>query len=372
MEKLEQPVYVTRSFLPPKAEYEKFLNDIWESHWLTNNGSLHEELGKKLEDYLGVDNVTLFVNGHSALDVAVKALGLTGEVITTPFTFASTTHAIVMNGLRPVFADIRRSDYTIDPESVESLITDKTSAIVAVHVYGNPCDVHALADIAERHGLKLIYDAAHAFGVKYEGQPIGRFGDVSMCSFHATKIFHTIEGGALLYQNSAYRRSFNLYKNFGITGEESVEAVGLNAKMNEFQAAMGLANLPYVEKAVEERHALTNIYRRELRDVDGIEVLEDLPGVKHNYAYFPLLVDEKKYGRTRDELFELLATHNVYTRKYFYPLTTDYECFNGMYDELPLPNARYTAARIMTLPLYGDLGGEIALKIAGMIKEGKC
>lgn len=369
MEKLLEPILVTQAYLPPKEEFQKYLDDIWQSHWLTNNGQLHEHLARELEEYLGVENVTLFVNGHSALDVAFKALHLTGEVITTPFTFASTTHALVMNGLTPVFADIKLTDFTIDEQEVESLITPRTSAICAVHVYGYPCAVKQLERIAKKYHLALIYDAAHAFGVKIGEEPICRYGDVSMLSFHATKIFNTIEGGALLYKDAAYRRNFDLYKNFGITGPEHVEAVGLNAKMNEFQAAMGLANLPHVEEETTKRRHITEKYREILRNVPGIKFIEDLPNVTHNYAYFPILVDEKTYGLTRDELYDALAAHNVYPRKYFYPLTTDYECFQGRYDYLPLTNARYAAAHVMTLPLYGALPLETVEKIANMISE---
>lgn len=371
METANEKIYVTRAFLPPKEEFDEYVETIWKNHWLTNQGELHNELQKRLEEYLGVENVTLFVNGHLALDVAIKALNLKGEVITTPFTFASTTHAIVMNGLTPVFADIKLSDYTIDEECVEQLITPDTSAIIAVHVYGFPCNVTALADIAARHGLRLIYDAAHAFGVEVGGVPIGRFGDVSMLSFHATKVFNTIEGGALLYENEKWRRYFDLYKNFGITGPDTVEAVGLNAKMNEFQAAMGLCNLKHVAAETEKRRAITDLYREKLRDVNGITVLEDEKDVKHNYSYMPILIDGEKYGETRDELFDRLATHNIFARKYFYPLTTDYECFGTEFKNVAIPNARRAAEGIMTLPLYGELAPETAEKIAAIIRRSK-
>ncbi len=365
----DEKILVTRSFLPPRKEYDKYLDLIWENHWLTNQGELHNELQEKLQNYLGVKNVTLFTNGHLALDVAIKALGVKGEVITTPFTFASTTHAIIMNGATPVFADIKPSDCTIDEERVEALITDKTSAIVAVHVYGYPCNTSALFDIATRHGLKLIYDAAHVFGVKIDGKPIGTFGDVSMMSFHATKVFHTIEGGALLYADSSLRRSFDLYKNFGITGPETVEAVGLNAKMNEFAAAMGLCNLRYVDGEIEKRHKITDIYREILRDVSGIKIFEDIPGVAHNYAYMPIIIDEKKYGHSRDELFDRLAAKNIFTRKYFYPLTTDYQCFGTEFADAKVDNARYAANHVLTLPLYGELPPEMAENIAKFIRS---
>ncbi|MBQ7497084.1 MAG: DegT/DnrJ/EryC1/StrS family aminotransferase [Selenomonas sp.] len=369
MQKLDSPVYVTQALLPPRQEYDRYLDKIWQSHILTNNGELHVELEESLRSFLGVKNVTLLVNGHSALDVAFKAMHLSGEAITTPFTFASTTHAIVLNGLTPVFADIKMSDYTIDEKCVESLITARTSAIVAVHVYGYPCALEPLARIAAKHHLALIYDAAHAFGVRVNGKPIGSFGDVSMLSFHATKVFNTIEGGALLSENASLARSFNLCKNFGITGPEHVEAVGVNAKMNEFQAAMGLAILPHLGEEMEKRRRITEIYRNGLAGVPGLRTMCDLPGVEHNYAYFPLLVDEQQFGLTRDELFSYLEARNVFPRKYFYPLTVDYECFKGKYDYLPLPNARYVAKRIMTLPLYGALPPATAEHIVSFIRD---
>ncbi|MBB5336843.1 DegT/DnrJ/EryC1/StrS family aminotransferase [Pectinatus brassicae] len=368
MEKLKQPTYVTRAFLPPIEEYEKYLHTIWEKHWLTNNGELHKNLEKALTNYLGVKNVTLFVNGHSALDVAIKALKLKGEVITTPYTFVSTTHAIVTNNLKPVFCDIKMSDYTIDEEQIEKLITPKTSAIIAVHVYGYPCNVDQIAKIADKYNLKVIYDAAHAFGVNVNGVPIGNFGDVSMMSFHATKVFNTIEGGALLYKNDIYKREFELYKNFGITGQETVEAVGENAKMNEFQAAMGLVNLNYVDKEIEKRKKITDIYVDKLKKISGIKVI-DIKFEGHNYAYFPILVDETKYGKTRNNLFEQLKQYNIFARKYFYPLTCDSQCFLEQYKNVLLPVARYVSDRILTLPIYGDLSEDIVLNICEIIEQ---
>lgn len=369
MKPFKEPIYVTESFLPPYEEYTACIKKIWDTHWMTNNGELHNSLQVELANYLQVDNVTLFVNGHLALDVAIKSLNLTGEVITTPFTFASTTHAIVMNGCTPVFCDINMNDFTIDVDKIEGLITDKTTAIVAVHVYGYPCNVGRIEQIAQKYNLKVIYDAAHAFGVEIEGTGIGTFGDVSMMSFHATKVFNTIEGGALLYNNKDYERQFNLYKNFGITGPENVEAVGLNAKMNEFQAAMGLVNLKYVDGQIEKRKNITELYRKGLREVKGINLMKDEESVKHNYAYFPILIDEKEYGMTRDELVERLKEYNVFARKYFYPLTADYECFGDKYKSCDLKNARYIAERILTLPIFGELGKNMVQDIVYIIRE---
>jgi dTDP-4-amino-4,6-dideoxygalactose transaminase len=369
MKALDEPVYVTRSFLPPYEEYCARLKHIWDSHWLTNNGELHNALQKKLEEYLAVRHVTLFVNGHSALDVAVKALGLKGEVITTPFTFVSTTHALVMNGLKPVFCDIKSTDYTIDEEKIEALITPQTTAIVAVHVYGYPCNVQRIEEIARKHGLKVIYDAAHAFGVSIGERSIGSYGDVSMLSFHATKVFHTIEGGALLYADDSYIREFDLYKNFGITGPETVEAVGLNAKMNEFCAVMGLTNLEYVDEQIRERKAVVERYRQGLQDVPGILFSALRPDVDYNYAYVPIVVDEQKYGHTRDELFDYMAKYNIFARKYFYPIMTECDCYREEYGQTELPVAKYVSDRVLTLPIYGEIDAAVVDAVIQLIHE---
>jgi dTDP-4-amino-4,6-dideoxygalactose transaminase len=369
MKKFAQPILVTQAFLPPYEEYCAALKSIWESHWMTNNGKLHNKLQEELEKYLHVRNITLFVNGHSALDVAVKALGLKGEVITTPFTFASTTHALVMNGLKPVFCDIKLSDFTIDENKIEALITPRTSAIVAVHVYGYPCNVKKIEALAEKYNLKVIYDAAHAFGVNIGGTAIGNFGDVSMMSFHATKVFNTIEGGALLYNNDGYRRLFDLYKNFGITGPETVEAVGLNAKMNEFQALMGLLNLKYTTTNIAKRKLIVEKYREILKTVPGIRVVGDIPNVKSNYAYFPIIVDSKEYGMNRDQLANKMEEYNVFVRKYFYPLTCDFKCFNNKFKNVEVENARFATNNVITLPLYADLSLSDTESIATIIKD---
>jgi len=354
MNKMVKEILVTKSFLPPIEEYTNMIEQIWENNWLTNNGPLHNEFAEKLNDYLQVDNCTLFSNGHLALETAIKALGLTGEVITTPFTFASTTHAIVNCGLKPVFCDIEMDTFNIDSQKIEDLITENTTAIIPVHVFGNPCDVYAIEKIAKKHNLKVIYDAAHVFGVEVNGKGIGTFGDVSMFSLHATKVFNSIEGGLLTYADSLYSRIFNLLKNFGITGPETVESTGINAKMNEFQAAMGLVNLRYVDSEIAKRQQVAKCYRENLKEVKGIKYIDDITDVKHNYAYFPIVVDENEFGMSRDTLHEKLQEYKIFARKYFYPLTVDFECYKGRFDGNML-NARLVANRVLTLPMYGDL-----------------
>lgn len=364
----DKPINVTKAFLPPFEEYVENISQIWESYLLTNQGPLHEQFRRQLIQYLKASNITLFVNGHMALDVALKALRLKGEVITTPFTFASTTHAITMNGLTPVFCDIKPDDYTIDESKIEELINENTCAILPVHVYGNPCNVERLQEIAEKHNLLLIYDAAHVFGVEYKGKPIGNYGDISMFSFHATKVFNSIEGGALVYNNPEIERIFDLYKNFGITGPETVEAVGVNAKMNEFAAAMGICNLKYVDREIEKRKIAVNTYRECLKSIPGIKYLEDMPDVKHNYAYFPVLIQSDVYGLTRDEVYEKLKQYNVFTRKYFYPLITDFDCYKSKYNSFDTPIAKYVSHNILTLPIYGSIRQDEIIQICDIIQ----
>lgn len=368
MDKFKEPIQVTKAFLPPVEEYIDLVKEIWERSWLTNNGPLHNELQEKIANYLHINNAILFTNGHLALDIAIKSLNLTGEVITTPFTFASTTHAIVMNGLEPVFCDINMEDFTIDVDKIEELITEKTSAIIPVHVFGYPCNISQIEKIAKKHNLKVIYDAAHAFGVEVDGVGIGNFGDVSMFSLHATKVYNSIEGGVLAFNQSELIKTFNTFKNFGITGLESVEQVGLNAKMNEFQAAMGLINLKHLDVQIENRKAVTETYREVLKDIPGISFLKDKDGIKHNYSYFPIIVDEKKSGISRNELYEKLKEYNIFTRKYFYPLISDFECYKGKYKDENLKNAKYISDRVLTLPIHGELPLEDVSKIAQIIK----
>lgn len=369
MDKIIKKIQVTKSFLPPFEEYVDMIKEIWDNSWLTNNGPLHQKLEGKLKEYLKVENDTLFTNGHLALDIAIKSLNLTGEVITTPFTFASTAHAIVSNNLTPVFCDINMDDFTIDVTKIEELITPNTSAIIPVHVFGYPCNVIEIERIAKKYNLNIIYDAAHVFGVEIDNRGIGTFGDISMFSLHATKVYNSIEGGLLTYNDDDLSRKLKLLKNFGITGPESVEAVGINAKMNEFQAAMGLINLNYINEQIANRKNVTEIYRRELREIEGIYFINDKKNVKHNYSYFPIVIDESKTNIDRNILHEKLEEYGIFTRKYFYPLITDFDCYKGKYNDNNLINAKYVSDRVLTLPLYGDLSEENTYRITNAIRE---
>ena len=368
MEKFIKPIMITKSFLPPIDEYKKEIDKIWETNWLTNMGPIHNEFEKKMKKYLKIGNLSLFTNGHLALETAIKGLKLKGEVITTPFTFASTTHAIVNCGLKPVFCDIEPDTFNIDVNKIEALITNKTCAILPVHVFGNPCDISGIEEIAKKHNLKLIYDAAHCFGVELNGIGIGNYGDISMFSLHATKVFHSIEGGILSFKDIEFEKRVRLLRNFGISGPESVEEVGTNAKMNEFQAAMGVVNLRYIDDEISKRKKIAYLYREKLENVKGIRILRDLQGVKHNYSYFPIIIDGKKLGISRDELFERLKEFNIFSRKYFYPLTTEYDCYKGKFNS-DVPIAKYISERVLTLPIYGSLEHEAVEKICEIISD---
>jgi len=350
-------INVTRSSMPTYEEYCEEIKELWDSHWLTNMGVKHRQLQAELEKYLDVPHVTLYTNGHLALENVIAAMNFPkgGEVITTPFTFVSTTHAITRNGLTPVFCDINDVDYTMDVSKIEALITDKTVAIVPVHVYGNLCDVHSIQAIADKHGLKVIYDAAHAFGVEKKGVNAANFGDASMFSFHATKVFNTIEGGAVTYADDALVKMLDDMKNFGISGAEDIPYVGGNAKMNEFQAAMGICNLRHVDGEIDKRKAAVERYRCRLKGINGIRICSEQEGVKSNYAYFPVVFDGYKYSR--DEVFDRLKAHDIIARKYFYPLTNDIVCYadDPNADVEKTPVARYIADRVLTLPLYAGL-----------------
>lgn len=364
---MSNKILVTRSSMPELEEYVEEIRDIWDSHWLTNMGEKHKNLQQQLKDYMKVENVELLTNGHMALELTMQAMNLQGEVITSPFTFASTTHAIVRNGLIPVFCDVNPIDFTIDVTKLESLITDKTCAIVPVHVYGNICNVEEIDKIAHKYGLKVIYDAAHTFGEEYKGCGIGTFGDASCFSFHATKVFNTIEGGAVCYKDELLgQRLYNL-KNFGIRGPEDVESVGANAKMNEFQAAMGLCNLRHVEREIEKRKKVVERYRERLEGIKGIQLNYIQDNVKSNYAYFPVIFDEKLFGHSRNEVFDKLAENNIMARKYFYPLTNTFDCYHGQYDVSKTPTALYLSKRVLTLPLYADLSIEDVDRISDII-----
>lgn len=365
----EKKILVTRSSMPDYEEYIEAIKPLWDSHWLTNMGQYYKELEGRLREYLGVPFVSLMVNGHMALELAIQAFDFPdgSEIITTPFTFISTTHAIVRNRLQPVFCDVKLSNGTIDETKIESLITEKTVAILPVHVYGNVCNVEEIQRIADKHGLKVIYDAAHAFGVTYKGMGIGGYGDASVFSFHATKVFNTIEGGAVTFSDPGlYDTLYNL-KNFGIRGEEVVISVGTNAKMNEFAAIMGLCNLKHMDAVIEERKKRFDLYRALLGQTEGIRFFEDDADVGKNYAYVPILVEDH-YPITRDELYRRLREHNIYARKYFFPLTPDQACYKGKYREIELIHARELAERVLTIPFYADIEEKTIKEIVSLLE----
>lgn len=366
---MDKKILVTRSSMPDYEEYCNEIRELWDTHWLTNMGTKHKQLQADLEKLLGVPHVVLYTNGHLALENVLAAMNLPkgGEVITTPFTFASTTHSIVRNGLTPVFCDIDPETYTIDASKIEALITDKTCAIVPVHVYGNMCDTDAIEKIAYKYGLKVVYDAAHAFGVKYKGKSSACFGDASMFSFHATKVFNTIEGGAVCFSDDPLVQTLNDMKNFGIRGAETVAFVGGNAKMNEFQAAMGICNLRHLDEAVAKRKTAVERYRSRLDGVEGIKLCGEQKDVEPNYAYFPVVFDEKVFGASRNEVFSNLAENGIGARKYFHPLTNTFDCFNGKYDVNLTPVALHISRRVLTLPLYEDLSAEDVDRICDII-----
>ena len=353
--------------MPPFEEYMEAVRPLWDSVWLTNMGVNHEKLAKELCDYLKVSNVSLFVNGHMALEMTLQAMDLEGEVITTPFTFASTTHAIVRNGLKPVFCDIDPDNYTMDVTKIEELITPKTCAIVPVHVYGCICDVEGIERIAKKHGLKVIYDAAHAFGTEYKGKGIGSFGDASMFSFHATKVFHTIEGGAVSTDDTDLMNKLWKLKDFGIRDEEVVDGIGANAKMNEFCAVMGLCNLKYVDGEIEKRRCVVERYKEHLTGVPGIKLIPKQADVKPNYAYFPIVIEEDEFGVNRQIVMDRLKEHDIYTRKYFYPLTSDMDCYSGMFDSSLTPVAVHASQRVLTLPMSASLALDDVDRICDII-----
>lgn len=368
---MDNNILVTRSSMPSMEEYIEEIRSIWDSHWLTNMGEKHKALQAELQKYMGVPAVELLTNGHMALELSLQAMNLQGEVITTPFTFASTTHAIVRNGLEPVFCDIDPETYTMDVTQIERLITDRTCAIMPVHVYGNVCNIEEIERIAHKYGLKVLYDAAHTFGETYKGQGIGNFGDASCFSFHATKVFNTIEGGAVCYRDPDMGRRLHELKNFGIHGPEEVDAVGANAKMNEFCAAMGLCNLRHVDEEIAKRRAVVERYREHLEGVDGLRLNVQQPEVRSNYAYFPVVFDENLFGASRNEVMDALAQNGIGARKYFYPLTNTFECFHGKYDVDATPVALHVAKRVLTLPLYADLSMEDVDRICKIVLEQK-
>lgn len=366
---MDKKILVTQSSLPNFEEYVEEIKSIFETKWLTNMGEKHKELERKLKEYLNINNISLFTNGHSALMIALKVLKLPkgGEVITTPYSFSSTTHAIVQNDLKPVFCDINEDDYTIDVNKIEGLITEKTVAIMPVHVYGHVCDVEKIEQIAQKYNLKVIYDAAHVFGVKYKGKSIANYGDISMFSFHATKVFNTIEGGALVYNEDKLKSEIDKLKNFGINGAERVEYVGMNAKMNEFCAAMGLCNLRHLNEEIQKREKVFKRYVQRLSNIDGIKISMKQEEVTPNYAYFPIIFNKEIFGKSRDEVMDELSKQNIFTRKYFYPLINDYECYRDKYNSKDTPIAKRISDNVLTVPMYADLPLEDVDRICDII-----
>ncbi|MCB1097943.1 MAG: DegT/DnrJ/EryC1/StrS family aminotransferase [Verrucomicrobiae bacterium] len=365
----KSPIYVAKPFLPPIEEFQEGLKEIWNNAWLTNNGPVVQRYREALCRHFDTDNLCLFNNGTLALQIALQGMQISGEVITTPFTFVATTHALFWNKCRPVFVDIEPHHYTLDPAQVEAAITPWTSAILAVHVYGHPCQYDALAAIARKHNLRLIYDAAHAFDVQVGGVPIGKFGDLSMFSFHSTKLYHSIEGGMLVFADAGLLKTFDYLKNFGFENEEEVVMPGTNAKMNEFQALMGLQVLRHLPHLIERRRAIAECYRDQLADVPGVYFPARLPrNVTYNYAYFPVEIEESEFGLSRDELYAKLKEFNVHTRRYFYPLLCDLACYRSVPLSFPIPVARRVARRILTLPIFDSLAIDDVERICDILK----
>ena len=356
----KKQITVTSPLMPSLDEFNVYLKDIWERKWITNNGHYHKELEKALCEYLGVPFISLFTNGTLPLITALQALRITGEVITTPYSFVATTHSLWWNGIKPVFVDIDPLTGNLDPDKIEAAITPRTTAIMPVHVYGNPCDTKRIQEIADKYGLKVIYDAAHAFGVKVDGESVLNAGDMSTLSFHATKVYNTIEGGALIMHDEQTKKRIDYLKNFGFAGETEVVAPGINSKMDEMRAAYGLLNLKHVDDAIEARHQVAIRYREALKDVEGISCFDDIQGVKHNYAYFPIFVDAEKYGMTRDELYFKMKADNVLGRRYFYPLISTFSTYRGLESATPenLPNAHKMADSVICLPMHHGLSKE--------------
>lgn len=363
-------INVTKPFLPPLNEFIPFLEDIWEEKWLTNNSKYHQLLEEELARFLGVKYISLFSNGTLALITALQALRISGEVITTPFSFVATTHSLWWNNIKPVFVDIEPNSFNIDPHKIEAAITPKTSAILPVHVYGNPADVYSIQTIADNYGLQVIYDAAHAFGVKIDGNSILNFGTLSILSFHATKVFTTFEGGAIISHDIAMKKRIDNLKNFGFAGETTIVAPGINAKMNEFQAALGLLQLKYVPEAIEKRRIATNRYRDFLEKVAGVSFLRDFPNVEHCYSYFPILINPEICGKTRDEVYEKLKEFNIYSRRYFYPLISNIPTYRGLESAKPenLPIANIVANQVLCLPLYSEIGDKVEYIVEKLIE----
>jgi dTDP-4-amino-4,6-dideoxygalactose transaminase len=369
----DKSITVTSPLLPSLDDFIPMLKDIWDRKWLTNNGHYHKELEKALAEYLGVEYISLFTNGTLPLITALQAMRITGEVITTPYSFVATTHSIWWNGLKPVFVDVDEKTGNIDPEKIEAAITPHTTAIMPVHVYGTPCNTARIQEIADIYGLKVIYDAAHAFGVRVNGESILKQGDMSTLSFHATKVYNTVEGGALICHDAATKKRIDYLKNFGFAGETTVVAPGINSKMDEIRAAYGLLNLKQVDNAIAKRKATAERYRAALKDVPGIRMLKDLEGVRHNYAYFPIFVDEKEYGMSRDTLYATLQEHDIYGRRYFYPLISTFSAYKGLESARPdnLPVAHKLADQVLCLPMFAGLDSESTDRIIDIVVNKK-
>lgn len=366
-------IYVTQPFLPPLEEFIPYLEKIWSNKVLTNGGEFHQRFEKELAEYLGVNHLSLFTNGTLALVTALQALRITGEVITTPFSFVATTHSLWWNNIKPVFVDIEPNTFNLDASKIETAITPRTTAIMPVHVYGNPCDVEAIKSIADTYNLKVIYDACHSFGVTLNGESILNFGDLSVLSFHATKVFNTFEGGAIICQDDTMKKRIDFLKNFGFADETTVVAPGINAKMSEFNAALGLVQLKYVNEAIEKRKYIADYYRENLKGIDGIECLDDIEGIKHSYSYFPILIDKDIFGRSRDYIYEEFKKYNIYTRRYFYPLISQFPSYKELESATPgkLIVAERISKKVLCLPIYPDLDLATTSFICQFIRNAK-
>lgn len=370
--KPDKPVYVTRPAMPPIEEFEEYIKKIWASKHLTNHGPFHQQLERELANYLGVKHVSVFVNGTIALITALQAARITGEVITTPFSFVATTHSLWWNNIKPVFVDIEPGHFTLDPAKIEAAITPQTTAILPVHVYGNPCNVEAIQKIADTYGLKVIYDAAHTFGVRVNGKSVLNYGDLSILSFHATKVFNTFEGGAIISHDEKTWRRIYFLRNFGFADEETVIGPGINAKMNELQSAFGLIQLKYIDEYIRKQKTITEIYRAGLDGIKGLSYFSDISDTGQTWSYFPVLIDAKQYGLTRDEVNNMLKTHNIFARRYFYPLISQFPTYRSLPSSKPenLPVATKVAAEILCLPIYPDLEHDYVYFIIDLLKNG--
>ena len=366
----EKLITVTSPLLPNLQEFEKSLEDIWQRKWLTNNGYYHKELEKALAEYLDVPYISLFTNGTLPLITALQALRITGEVITTPYSFVATTHSLLWNGIKPVFVDVDEKTGNIAPDKIEAAITPRTTAIMPVHVYGTPCDTKRIQEIADKYGLKVIYDAAHAFGVRQDGKSILEAGDMSTLSFHATKVYNTVEGGALICHDEETKQRIDQLKNFGFAGETEVVEPGINGKMDEIRSAFGLLNLKQVDLSIEKRRIVAQKYKDAFKNLEGIRCLEDIEGVKHNYSYFPIFIDEKKYGISRDEFYKKLKANNILGRRYFYPLISEFATYKGLESSSKenLPVAHKLADSVICLPMYADLTDEDVERVIEVVR----